>query len=141
MPKPPQISAETPQISLGTIKFLRFPDDLRPQISMEILVPQILMCFLADFVVSKSQRDCMVGHDFRGSFERDADLCKLIDLCEKPLTPLKYAKLLYDFGNACHPDDWEYISGCFMSSLKSNDDFQDFYTKFKHMYEEICECD
>ena len=73
--------------------------------------------------------------------ERDPDLCKLIDRCEKPLTPLKYAKLLYDFGNACHPDDWEYISGCFMSSLKSYDDFQDFYTKFKYMYEEICECD
>ena len=80
-------------------------------------------------------------HDFRGSLERDPDLCKLIDRCEKPLTPLKYAKLLYDFGNAYHPDDWEYISGCFMSSLKSNDDFQDFYTKLKHMYEEICECD
>ena len=129
---------------------------------METLVPQILMCFLADFAVSKSQRDCTVGqevvpvnqvafastfqkvkewHDFRGSLERDPDLCKLIDRCEKPLTPLKYTKLLYDFRNACHPDDWEYNSNCFMNSLKGNDEFQDFYTKFKQMYEKVCDFD
>ena len=73
--------------------------------------------------------------------ETDLDLCELIDRCEKPLSALKYAKLLYDFGNVCHPEDWEYISSCFMNSLKSNDDFKEFYTKFKEMYAEICDSD
>ena len=68
-------------------------------------------------------------------------LCLLIDRCEKQLSPLQYAKLLYDFGNACHADDWEYISNCVMSSLKHNDDYKGFYTKFKEMYGEICDSD
>ena len=80
-------------------------------------------------------------NEFRQCLERDADLSLLIDRCEKPLTSLQYAKLLYDFGNSCHADDWEYISNCFMSSLKQNDEYKGFNTKFKEMYGEICDCD
>ena len=40
-----------------------------------------------------------------------------------------------------HADDWEYISNCFMSSLKQNDEYKGFYTKFKEMYGEICDSD
>eukprot|EP00493_Phyllostaurus_siculus_P018506 UN18798 len=63
MPKPPQISAVTHQISHGNHDIFKVPRmTLRPQISLGILVPQILMCSLADFAVSKSQRDCSVIH-------------------------------------------------------------------------------
>ena len=79
--------------------------------------------------------------EFRESLERDEDLKLLIPRCEKLLTALQYAKLLYDFGNACHSEDWEYISNCFINSLKSRDEFEDFYKKFKQMYSEFCDCD
>ena len=55
-----KISWLTHQISHGNHEILRLLDDLRPLISLGILVPQILMCSLADFDVSKSQRDCSV---------------------------------------------------------------------------------
>ena len=63
--------------------------------------------------------------------EIDSDLCELIDRCEKPLSALKYAKLLYDFGNCCRPEDWEYISSFFMNNLKSNDDLKSFTRNLK----------
>ena len=45
MPKPPQISAVTHQISHGNQETFKVTKDLRPQISLGILVPQILMCY------------------------------------------------------------------------------------------------
>jgi len=45
MPKPPQISAVIHQISHGNHAIFKVNRDLRPQISLGILVPQILMCY------------------------------------------------------------------------------------------------
>ncbi len=77
--------------------------------------------------------------EFKTCCESDEHLKAFIPRCMKLLTPLKYAKLMYDFGQYCHESDWDHISGCFMNGLRDKPKYAAFYDDFKKIYEDLCD--
>ena len=102
MPKPPQISAVTHQISHGNHETFKVTRDLRPQISLGILVPQILMCYQQTLRPSNLR-------EITQQAVREEDNMKLENLQSKPQTlvpPPQHTPVTYSTPQLMHPDPY-----------------------------------